>query len=319
MITEKQIPNVLDHPLYDVNGSKVGDVKNIFLDDATGLPEWLCVKTGLFGNRETFVPTGNAELISDHVEVTFDKEVIKQAPHVDVDPQGHLSAEEEEQLYNYYGIEWDPGRRHGTAQSGQGRSGRADAAASSQQTGTQGRAAAAPQATVTGRQARTDTAGGRERRPDAGGRAEGARPTDDAMTRSEERLRVGKETRESGRARLHKYVVTEQQQTTVPVSHEEVRLEREPITDQNRDAATSGPSISEADHEIVLHEERAVVSKETVPIERVRATKETVTEQQTVSDEVRKERIELEGDTGRPGGPEKGGPADRGGRHRRQG
>ncbi|HEX2314981.1 MAG TPA: YsnF/AvaK domain-containing protein, partial [Thermomonospora sp.] len=123
---------------------------------------------------------------------------------------------------------------------------------------------------------------------------------DDAMTRSEERLRISKETRESGRARLRKYVVTERQQTTIPVSHEEVRLVREPITDENRDAAMSGPEISEAEHQIVLHEERVVVSKETVPVERVRADKQTVTEQRTVAADVRKERIELEGDTGQP-------------------
>jgi stress response protein YsnF len=57
--------------------------------------------------------------------------------------------------------------------------------------------------------------------------------TDDAMTRYEEELRVGKAQRESGRARLRKYVVTEQVQKTVPVQREEVRVEREPITDAN--------------------------------------------------------------------------------------
>jgi hypothetical protein len=50
------------------------------------------------------------------------------------------------------------------------------------------------------------------------------------MTRSEERLRVGTETREAGRARLRKYVVTEHQQVSVPVSREEVTLEHEPVT-----------------------------------------------------------------------------------------
>jgi uncharacterized protein (TIGR02271 family) len=121
--------------------------------------------------------------------------------------------------------------------------------------------------------------------------------TDDAMTRSEEELRVGKTSRESGRARLRKYVVTEQVEQTVPVQREEVRLEREPITDANVGAAHDGPAISEEQHEVVLHEEEVVVEKRTVPKERVRMDKETVTDEQTVSEEVRKEQIEAEGDT----------------------
>jgi uncharacterized protein (TIGR02271 family) len=123
--------------------------------------------------------------------------------------------------------------------------------------------------------------------------------TDEAMTRSEEQLRVGTEKQEAGRVRLRKFVVSENVSTTVPVSHEEVRLEREPITDANRDAAMAGPAISEEEHEVVLHEERPVVEKEAVPVERVRLDKETVTEQRTVTEEVRKEQIEPDGDLGR--------------------
>jgi uncharacterized protein (TIGR02271 family) len=116
------------------------------------------------------------------------------------------------------------------------------------------------------------------------------------MTLSEERVEVGTQTREAGRARLRKYVVTENVQQTVPVSREEVVVEREPITDANRDAATSGPDISEEEHEVVLHEETPVVQKNVEPVERVRLdTRETTTEQ-TVNEEVRKERVETDGD-----------------------
>lgn len=118
--------------------------------------------------------------------------------------------------------------------------------------------------------------------------------TDDAMTRSEEELRVGTARRERGRARLRKYVVTEQVQQTVPVQREEVRVEREPITDANIDRATEGPAISDEEHEVVLHEEEVVTEKRAVPKERVRMTKDTVTYEQTVSEEVRKERIEAD-------------------------
>jgi uncharacterized protein (TIGR02271 family) len=126
-------------------------------------------------------------------------------------------------------------------------------------------------------------------RPGAEESAERGRESrDEAMTRSEERLRAGTEKVETGRARLRKYV------TTVPVQREEVRMEREPITDANREAATAGPEITESEHEVTLQAERPVVGKETVPQERVRLGKETVTEEQTVGGEVRKEHIEEE-------------------------
>jgi uncharacterized protein (TIGR02271 family) len=119
--------------------------------------------------------------------------------------------------------------------------------------------------------------------------------TDDAMTRSEEELTVGTRQREAGRAQLRKYVVTEMVTKTVPVSHEEVRIEREPITDANRGDALDGPDISEEEHEVVLHEDEVVVDKQAVAKERVRLGTETVTDDQEVTEEVRKEQIEADG------------------------
>jgi uncharacterized protein (TIGR02271 family) len=120
--------------------------------------------------------------------------------------------------------------------------------------------------------------------------------TDDAMTRSEEELRVGTAQRERGRVRLRKYVVTEQVQQTVPVEREEVRVEREPITDANVDRAMEGPEISDEEHEVVLHEEEVVTEKRAVPRERVRLSKDKVTDEEIVSDQIRKEQIEVDED-----------------------
>ena len=125
--------------------------------------------------------------------------------------------------------------------------------------------------------------------------------TDDAMTRSEEELRVGTAQRERGRVRLRKYVTTEQVEQTVPVQRERVRVEREPVTDANRDAATSGPEISEAEHEVILREEEPVVEKRVVPRERVRLDKDTVTGEERVAEQVRKEQIEVHDDDGTGG------------------
>ena len=120
--------------------------------------------------------------------------------------------------------------------------------------------------------------------------------TDSAMTRSEEELSVGTREVETGRARLRKYVVTEEVTKTVPVQREEVRIEREPITDANRDEAMAGGEITDAEHEVTLHAEEAVVDKQAVPKERVRLETDTVTDEQQVTEEVRKERIETDGD-----------------------
>jgi uncharacterized protein (TIGR02271 family) len=122
--------------------------------------------------------------------------------------------------------------------------------------------------------------------------------TDNAMTRSEERLDVGTRSEEVGRARLRKYVTTENVSETVPVSREEIRVEREPITDANVGNALDGPAISEEEHEVTLHAERPVVEKEAVPVERIRLDKETVTDQERVSADVRKEEIEVDDGTG---------------------
>jgi uncharacterized protein (TIGR02271 family) len=118
--------------------------------------------------------------------------------------------------------------------------------------------------------------------------------TDDAMTRSEEELQVGTAERETGRARLRKYVVEDEVTQTVPVRREEVRVEREPITDANVGDATSGPDISEEEHEVVLHEEEVVTEKRAVPKERVQLGKDTVTDEREVSETVRKEQVEVD-------------------------
>jgi uncharacterized protein (TIGR02271 family) len=124
----------------------------------------------------------------------------------------------------------------------------------------------------------------------------GGPSTDDAMTRSEEQLRVGRRKVERGRARLRKTVETERVTTKVPVEREELRVRREPITDANRDQAMRGPELSEAEHEVVLHEQRPVTHKEVVPKERVRLDTEKVKDRRKVARKLRKERIELEED-----------------------
>ncbi|MFD5053658.1 DUF2382 domain-containing protein [Streptomyces tendae] len=297
MITREEIANVLDQPVYDGDGNKIGDAKHVFFDDMTGRPEWVSVKTGMFGSTESFVPIRDAALVQDHLEVPYGKDQVKGAPSVDVDAGGHLSETEEHRLYDYYGINWDSVLSEAERTdddrfaAGPGTAGAAGAAGAAGVAGTRGEAGG-KDLRGAGAGGTAGTAGGMTGRQDAMERE--AMRGDQAMTRSEEQMHIGVERHESGRARLRKYVVTEEVQQTVPVTHEEVRVVREPITDANRDEAMAGPEISEAEHEVTLHAERPVVETETVPVERVRMTTEELTENETVRGQVRKERIEAE-------------------------
>jgi uncharacterized protein (TIGR02271 family) len=135
--------------------------------------------------------------------------------------------------------------------------------------------------------------------PAGAGAQVGVSPGDDAMTRSEEELHIGKAQRVRGRARLRKYVVTEEVQQTIPVKREKARLEYEPVTEENAGEPTATPDLSEDEHEIVLSEEEVIIEKRTVPKERVRIAKDVETDEHVVSEEVRKERIQAEGDVDR--------------------
>jgi uncharacterized protein (TIGR02271 family) len=251
MITTDQTQQLLTGGgnVIDNDGDKIGSIGQVFLDDQSGQPEWVTVKTGMFGGGESFVPLRDSEIDGSDIRVPYDKDKVKDAPRIS-DADSHLDEAEEAMLYEYYG--------YGDEYS----------------------------------------AGDGDRSSYDSGHDTSDDNTDSAMTRSEEELHVGTQTEARGKARLRKYVVTENVTKTVPVQREEVRLEREPITDANRGEALDGPAISEDEHEITLNEERLVVEKEAVPVERVRLEKDTVTEERQVDEEVRKEKIEVDDESG---------------------
>ena len=227
----------------DADGSELGTIDEIYLDNETDRPEWALV------SGRKFVPLGEARGDGREVRFPFSSQQVESAPEPAA--EGELSQDEESALYSHYGLDY--------SEAG------SDSGLPERQSGGD-------------RDVIGDDVSGNE--------------TDEAMTRSEEELRVGTTQRESGRVRLRKHIVTEQVETTVPVQREEVRIEREPITDANAGAATSGADLSEEEHEVVLHEEEVVADKRVVPKERVRLSTDTVTEDAQVSEEVRKEQIE---------------------------
>jgi uncharacterized protein (TIGR02271 family) len=247
----------------DADGQKIGTVEEIYLDAETNQPEWLAVKTGLFGSRMSFIPIAEATEAGGDLRVPYSKQQVKDSPNAD--PDGQLSQQEEAQLYRHYDMSYGESRSDSGLPEGGATTGRTQ-----------------------------DTSRG------VVGNDVSGQETDDAMTRSEEEVTFGTTQRETGRARLRKYIVEDQVQQTVPLRREEVRVEREPITDANVGDATSGPELSEEEHEVTLHSEEAVAQKRVVPKERVRLDKDVTTEERSVSETARKEQIDVVDAQGQP-------------------
>lgn len=207
-MTSLQPDTLIGATVVDPNGDKIGKVGKVYLDDRTGQPAWVTVNTGLLGSRGSFAPLYGARHNGEDLVLQVTKDQVKDAPNVEDDE--HINDDEQRALYDHYAALFS-----------------ADAGWASWQSGGY-------------QQPPTGAVGGP-------GSDTSGRNTDDAMARSEERLHVGTEQAETGRARLRKYVLTENVTQTVPVSHEEVRVEREPITEDNVGAATEGPEISEAE------------------------------------------------------------------------
>jgi uncharacterized protein (TIGR02271 family) len=255
-MTVDELMTLRGSDVYSNDGDKIGSLEQVYVDNYTGEPEWVAVKTGLFGTSVNLVPLEGARYgDGQSLQVAHSKTVVKDAPNVD--PDGELSPQEEGELYRHYGLNYgSPSTTQRDTATGEGTIAR-------------------------------DTSG-----PE----------TDSAMTVSEEQLQVDKTRNEAagGRVRLRKYVVTDHETVSVPVEREVARIEREPITDANRDAAYDGPALSEEEAEITLSEEEVQVSKRTVPKERIRLEKDVVTEERSVTEDVSREEVEVDGDIDTP-------------------
>jgi sporulation protein YlmC with PRC-barrel domain len=180
--------------VVDRDGEEIGTLKEIYLDQDER-PAWGSIHTGLFGLRQTLVPLTEVRLDGDRLRVPYEREQVRSAPTIDPDVQ--LTDDEEQQLFRHYGVDDEQDEEQATTADDPGAA----------ETG----AVAAPADSV----------------------PEG-QTADDAMTRSEEEVRIGKRTRQRERVRLKKYVVTDYVEKKVPVKREEVRLEREPPRDEEQ-------------------------------------------------------------------------------------
>ena len=304
---------LLSATAYGSDGDKIGKVEQVFLDDNTEEVTFVTVNTGLFGTKESFVPVDGAQQDGDRLVLPYTKEVVKDAPNVDADQ--HLSPAEEEEIYRYYKMNYSGTDRDSTAGyagtdrdrdlTDRDRAGRDDRYAADTDlnavpaAGTAGVAGAGYADTDRDRDLTDRDRGLTDPDRDLTDRDRDLTDRDNGVTRHEERLHVGKENVETGRARLRKYVVTDTETVEVPVQREEVRVERTPI---NGNESVSDRAIGEEDVEVTLHEERPVVAKETVGVERVGLEKDTVTDTERVDAEVRKEQVDVENDVDRDRG-----------------
>jgi uncharacterized protein (TIGR02271 family) len=310
----KQAEELIGARVADGDGQAVGTVQQIFYDDSDGKPVWARIRAG---TRERFVPLGGSRVTKDGLSVPFRTQQILSGPEISA--ERHISLAQTEQLNRHFGLtvpaqggQPRAGTQRGEAQrpeaqraeaqrpeAQRGEAQRPEAQRGEAQRAEAQRAEAQRAEAQRGEAMRGETMRGETRRGEA-------MPGEEWLIRAEERVDIGTEMRESGRARLHKYVDVEPVEQTVHVSHEECQIERVPITAREQVQGV----IAEAEREIILHEERPVFRKETVPVERVRLVRKTVGEDRTLRDEVRRERVEVEadGEVGRrmPAGSEPG-------------
>jgi uncharacterized protein (TIGR02271 family) len=281
------------------DGQVVGTVQQIFNDDKDGTPVWARIQSG---TRQLFVPLRGSRVTKDGLSVPFDTRQIMSSPDVGVDQ--HMSVAQTGRLERHYGLTVpaqggppDADLERGRAQ--QDAAQRAQAQRDQAQRDQAQRDEAQRGDTMRGQALQGETVPGQDRggqrlqdEAQAGesqrGKAEAA---EDWLIRTEERFDVGTEMLESGRARLHKYVDVEPVERTVHVFHEEYEIERVPISAEEQVRA----EIAEGEQVISLHEQRPVLRKSAVPVERVRLKAKRVDEDRTLRDEIRKERVEIEG------------------------
>ncbi|QGU01666.1 Stress response protein YsnF [Corynebacterium kalinowskii] len=276
-MTNKNIRDLFNATAFDNSGEKLGGVKEIFVDDNSGQPTFVEVGHGLFGMASSIVPLRGHTFNGDDLKLAFSKDRIKDAPNLDVN--NALTPSDQNRVYEHFGLT-------GTTDTERYESG----------AGFAGTGAAAHD----DRHRDLHRDGDRDFDRDADLDRDRRDLTDidgdrDSLVRSEERLTVDKENVQTGEARLRKYVVEDTETIEVPVTREEVRVERTPIDGDSHKGGIRGAGIGEEEASVTLHEERVTVNKETVPVEEVRLEKDTVRDTETVSEEIRKEKIEVDG------------------------
>jgi hypothetical protein len=268
----------LGRVMVDRDSNRIGEVVDIYLDNETGRPEWAVVRTGLFGMRSTFVPLADAREVGDELQVPHRRLQVKEAPNIE--PDGQLSEAEEAELYRHYGLDYDTVTLDSGSPAGQThkpeRNDQAGATATrvpkSANTATGGLADtgidAEPGTRASGsadpgldRERDTSFIESEPGRGDARDELAATASTEPVEPAGRDRLPVGEgmsrpfvyETpgrpeggagtrqRQPGQVRLRRYLVTEVVTETDAGQRHEVRVQSEPVSDAEVDAALTAP------------------------------------------------------------------------------
>ncbi len=231
----------LGRVMVDRDGNRLGEITDIYLDRETDRPEWAVVRTGLFGLRSSFVPLAEASEVGDQIQVPHERTLVKDAPNIEAD--GQLSEAEEAELYRHYGMDYDSVTPASDQAAGQPGGPAADdqPTASPPDTSEPGAPARGPaQRRSIEELADTDTMGSTQPVIDEGlGVGEGVGRPFVYETPGPGQGGVGSRRRQPGQVRLRRYLVTEVVTETESGQRHELRVEREPISDEDVDAVTA--------------------------------------------------------------------------------
>jgi uncharacterized protein (TIGR02271 family) len=262
------------------DGKVIGTIEHVFEDDTSGAPAWASVRSG---KASRFVPLGGGEATGDGLSVPFDAETIMTSPRIEAGK--HMSAAQAEELVRYYDLVPAQPPPRGKAEEGQQR-GKAEEGQRAKEEGQRAKAEEGQRAKEEGQRAKAEE--GQRAKAEQGRQRAGEDA--DWLLRREQQLQVGTETHESGHVKLHRYVDAEPAEKVVHLFHEEYDVERVPVSGDE----PAGGDLAEGEQEVTLHEERGIVNKQTVPVERMRLVTKRVEEDKTFRDELQRERIEVE-------------------------
>ncbi len=276
------------YTVYDNSGSKIGKVDDLFLDE-NDRPEYIGVKMGFLGTKSTLIPmeVATTDESAGAITVSSDKETVKNGPAFDDDRE--ITPEYENEVRSYYGL--GAAQTQSTGSYGEYDGGHSGA-------GTTGSTSAG---TVGSGMSMGDTESGEFREHDAGDEGVSQSHGDDLadedelrVQRSEEELRAGTREREAGSVKVRKRVRTDRERVEVPTKHEEVSVERVPVSGEATEA-----QIGEDEVSVPVTEEEVVVDKRAVAKEEVRLRKDVVEGTEVVEEDVRREEVDVEDDTTR--------------------
>lgn len=274
------------YTVYDNDGDKIGKVDDLFLDE-NDQPEYFGVKMGFLGTSSTLIPADitTTDEANSSITVSAEKETVKNGPSFNDDRE--ITPEYENEVRSYYGL----GAVESTGSYG-------DYDGEHSGAGTTGSTSAG---TVGAGMSQGDTETGEFREHGRDDEGVGQSHGDDLedrdelrVQRSEEELRAGTREREAGSMRVRKRVRTDRERIEVPVKHEEVTVERVPVSGEATEA-----QIGEDEVEVPVTEEEVVTDKRAVAKEEVRIRKDVVEDTEVVEDDVRREEIDVEDATER--------------------